>query len=211
MLFGTKWAYADQIDPVIRGEGSHCPICGGAIGGLEWLPPYRIKLSSSKPKKWGDFLWGAGFQLMVSHRFRDLYEIEDLQGITKFYPSAEVVRVGRNKIGDIPSSLPKYSLVKIVWNAANLDDVKSDIERKIDRNPCNYCRGAAKSFERVVIENGTWDGSDIFEARGLYGTIVVSERFKDIVDKYHLKNALFIPTEKYAYNESGQGTWYIKE
>jgi len=86
LLFGTKWAYADQMDPVRRGEGDDCPVCGGPIGGLRWLPPHRIKLSSAKPEKWGDILWGAGFLLMVSDRFKMIYEAEGLTGITVFHP-----------------------------------------------------------------------------------------------------------------------------
>ncbi len=26
--FGTKWAYADQVDPVLYAKGNFCPVCG---------------------------------------------------------------------------------------------------------------------------------------------------------------------------------------
>ena len=92
MLFGTKWAYADQVDPVVISEEAehYCPVCGGPVGMLKWLPPYRVKLSSAKPEKWGDFVWGAGFLLLVSDRFKAVYEREGLTGITAFLP-VEVV------------------------------------------------------------------------------------------------------------------------
>jgi hypothetical protein len=170
-----------------------------------------IKLSSAKSDKWGDFAWGAGFRLMVSDRFKGIYEREALRGIAEFYPPAEIVRIGRRATGDIPSSLPDYCLAKIAWNGANLDDAGSGVVRKPHPYGCTYCRGAVKSLERVVIDQDTWDGSDIFEARGLYGTIVVSDRFGALIDKHDLKNALLIPAEKYVYDERTPGLWYVKE
>ncbi len=207
--FGTKWAYADLVEPVLVGECDRCPVCGGPISMLRWLPPHRIKLSSAKPEKWGDFVWGAGFLLMVSGRFKEIYEAEGLTGITVFHPPAEVVRVGRGKTGDVPPSLPAYHLIEIVWNGGNLDDTASGIIRKSSK--CEFCRGAARSFERVVIDQSSWTGVDIFEARGLYGEIIITERFKRVVEIYGLKGAWLIPTERYAYDEHRRGLWYVRE
>lgn len=210
LMFGTKWAYADQIDPVLRGEAPRCPVCGSFIGGLAWLPPHRIKLSSAKPEKWGDFLWGAGFQLMVSSHFKSLYEAEWLTGIVHFHPPAEIVRVGTRKSGDLPLSLPDYHLVEVKRGGANLDDVASKTIRKTVK--CEFCRADGfLSLERIIIEPGSWDESDIFIAWGLPGRILVSERFKLVVDKHNLKNTFLIPSENYAYDEKKRGLWYIRD
>lgn len=209
--FGTKWAYGKEVDPILVGEGNNCPVCGGPIGPLRWLLPHRIMLSSAKPEKWGDFVWGAGFDLMVSARFKAVYEAEGLTGITVFYPSAEVVRVGRRKTGDIPPSLPAYHLVEVMWNGANLDDTASGVIRKKKKTECGFCRGAPTSFERAVLDQSSWTGADIFEARGLYGDIVVTERFKQMVENHRLRNALLIPAEKYAYDEHRPRLWHIRE
>jgi hypothetical protein len=176
---------------------------------LKWLPPHYLKLSSAKPEKWGDFLWGAGFRLLVSARFTAVYEAEGLSGIAQLYPSAKVVRIGNKKMGDLTPSPPEYRLIEIVWNAANLDDTLSQVVRK--QVECQFDRGAVESFERVVFEPGSWTGADIFEARGLLGVIVVSERFKQVVELHDLKNVRLIPAEKYAYNEHLPGGWRVRE
>ena len=208
--FGTKYAYAEYLDPLISAPPPRCPECGSALSWKAWLPPHNIKLSSAQPEKWPDFLWGAGFTLMVSKRFRSLYENAGLTGIEHFFSPAHLIRVGRRKAGDLPPNLPEYCLITIKWNGANLDDEASGVVRKHPQD-CWYCRGSYISFERVVIQENTWDGSDVFEVRGLPGVIVVSERFKQLVDTHKITNALFIPAEKYAYDEHRLGLWYIRE
>ena len=212
LLFGTKWAYADQMDPVRFGKGDKCPVCGGAIGGRRWLPPHRIKLSSAKPEKWGDFLWGAGFLLMVSDRFKRIYETEGLTGITVLHPPAEVLRVGSKKTGDLPPSLPQYHLIEIVWNGANQDDAVSEVMRERSVK-CTYCRvgGFPRRQQRITIEQESWAGDDIFTPRGAPARIMVSERFKQIAEVHKLKNVWLIPSEEYAYDEHRPGLWYVRE
>lgn len=207
--FGTKWAYAEKVEPVLLGEARVCPICDQAISLLEWLPPHRIKLSSAKPEKWGDFLWGGTF-LAVSERLKDIYHAEGLSGIEYFYPPAEIVRVGTRKARDLPKSLPVYSAVSIKWNGANLDDEISGVVRKPGKSVCRFHRGWIQSLERIGLETVSWDGSDIFIARGgLNSATVVSERFRDAIEKHSLTNAWLIPAENYAYREIGG--WYVRD
>jgi len=212
LLFGTKWAYADQVDPVRRGDGDRCPVCGGPVGGLKWLPPHRIKLSSANPDKWGDFLWGAGFLLMVSDHFKTIYEAEGLTGITAFHPPAEIVRVGRKKTEDLPPSLPEYHLIEIVWNGANQDDTASELVRGKPVN-CSYCRvgGNPRSQQRIAIDQGSWTGVDIFTPRGAPVRTVVSERFKQVAEAHKLRNTWLIPSNRYGYDQQRPGLWWVHE
>ena len=155
-------------------------------------------------------MWGAGFYLIVSNRFKAVYEREGLTGITAFYP-VEVVRVGTRKRRDLPAGLPTYYLVEIVWGGANQDDVASKVVVK--REPsCSYCRVGSGLIrqEGIILEEGSWTGADIFFARGAPG-IIVSERFKEVVERYGLKNAWLILAEKYAWDEHRPGLWYILE
>ena len=117
--FGRKWTYADLITPVNRGDCEYCPVCGGAVSGLRWLPPHRIKLSSAKQSKWGDFVWGAGFPLLVSSKFKEIYEREVLLGINEFSHPVEVVWIGALKSSRFPTSLPIYHLIHVPWGGAN--------------------------------------------------------------------------------------------
>jgi len=209
MLFGTKWAYGEKAGKASFDNGDNCPVCGRPVGGKEWLPPHRIKVSSAKAEKWGNFLWGTFFPFMVSERFKAIYEQEGLTGIEHFYPPAEVVRVGRRRTGDIPAGMPIYRLVKIPWGRANMDDAASEVERK--PWTCDYCRGSVIRYERVVIEPDSWEGGDLFIARGLSGVVLASERFKEVVERYGLTNVWCIPSERYAYDEKRPGLWYVKE
>lgn len=212
--FGTKWAYADVLDPYhTEAIGPRCPGCGETVGSLVWLPPHRIKLSSAKPEKWSDLLWGAGLDLMVSERFKQIYEQEELRGVVRFWPFAEIARMGTKKAGDLTPKTPHYYHVEIVWDGANLDDVVSGIVRR--RVNCEYCRsGYIERYEGIMIEPGSWRDVDIFKARGLPGVIIVSERFAEVASKHKFRNVQLIPADKYAYDERRTryaSPWYIKD
>ena len=213
-LFGIQWAYADLIAPVNRGEYDRCPACGGAVSGLRWIEPRRVKLSSAKPEKWGDFIWGAGFPLIVSERFKTVYEAERLTGIAEFSLPVEVTRVGTRKKGDFPALLPDYHLVSVPWGGANQDDVASEVvHEKPEKIVCAYCRlGVSwRKQPRIIIEENTWDGSDIFRPRGAPIQFMVSERFKEVAEAHSFKNIWLIPSEKYGYDVRRPGLWYIHE
>lgn len=202
--FGTKWAYADILDPQNTEDvGPRCPVCGETVGPLVWLLPHRIKLASAKPEKWGDFLWGAGFGLMVSERFKQIYEQEGLRGIVRFWPPVEIVRMGTKKTGDLVPQPPTYYLIEINWDGAAMDEKASEVVVQYPEKPeCSYCRQSGRGRLKqkgIILETGSWKGDDIFHARGA-GGILVSERFKEVAERYRLKNVLLISAERYAYD-----------
>lgn len=204
--FGTKWAYGRPMEPDIISDEplDQCPQCGRSIGPLQWLTPHKLKLSSAKPQKWSDIVWGSWLSgLMVSMRFKKIYQQQGLAGIEIFYPQAEVVKFGSKVPHQVPNPHPVYHLTKIVWNGANLDDKASNIVRYPPRYQCSYCRGVGgpKKYDKVVFEKGSWTGADIFVPRGLEGVIVVSQKFKNVAQSRVFTNTLFIPAEKYAYDE----------
>lgn len=208
-LFGTRWAYGEIVEPSATGPADRCPVCGAPVGRLRWLPPHRLKLSSSRSEKWGDLVWGAGFTLVVSARFKAIYEAENMEGISRFYPPATIVRAGSKTIDSLSKRPPVYHLVEITWNGANLDDQASGAIRK--RSSCGFHRGSVRSVERVMLEVDSWTGADIFGARGLSGVVLVSERFRQVVDTYQVTGGLLIPAERYAYDETRPGLWYVQE
>jgi hypothetical protein len=198
MKFGTRFAFADKIGPSQAGsnkENGVCPRCGEGLGMLPWLPPHRIKLSN---KRYPDFLWGAGFDLMVSDRFRRLYEAAGLTGITRFDPPAEIVRVGRRRIREVHPPPPDYQNIWYVHDGADLDDEASGATRPPGLCPC--CRRSISGFERVVLLPSSWTGRDLFEANGLPGHFLVTERFKALVDEHQLVGADLIPARQYRLN-----------
>jgi hypothetical protein len=196
--FGTRFAFADILDPAIIGkqqEHGFCPCCGEGLGPLPWLPPHRIKLSN---KRYPDFLWGAGFDLMVSDRFRRLYEAAKLTGITRFDPPAEIVRVGRRKLWEVHPRPPDYHNVVYLHAGADLDDEASEATRPPGKCPC--CRQNIDGFERIVLRPGSWTGADLFEALGLPGQRLVTERFKQLVEEHGLLGVDVIPALQYRLN-----------
>ena len=203
MGFGTKWTYGEVMDPVIYGDSQNCPVCGGPVSKLKWLPPHFVKLSSGKPQKWSDFVWGAGFPLLISERFKEIYHLEGMKGIESFSP-VKVVRMGTRKTGEFPVTPPTYYLPAIPWGGADQDDLASEMwYEHPEKVKCNYCRGGSgvRSQEKVIIREGSWDGSDIFKPIHSPVFFMASERFKEVSEKYGLTNIWLIPSEKYGYSE----------
>lgn len=145
--FGTRYAYADILDPQITGDPRSygvCPVCGSGLGPCPWLPPHRIRLSKAV---YPDFLWGAGFELMVSERFLSLYREAGLTGITHIDPPAEVVKIGRKRAEEVFPPPPAYHNVWYVHGGADLDDERSRAKRP--PNLCGYCRQGVEQVLRV--------------------------------------------------------------
>jgi hypothetical protein len=202
-LFGDHFAHAEVLDPQHVGETDdtdHCPRCGQGIGALEWLPPQRMKLSSTQ---YPDLLWGAGFDLMVSSRFRGLYEAVGLQGIKRFDPPAEIVKVGKLPVDQVQPTPPPYYNIYYLHGGAQLDSRRSGARRP--RGLCLYCRPGIDAVERVILQPDSWTGADIFEAYGLPGDILVTQRFKALVDEHGITNAELIPAEQYRFNRYTNG------
>lgn len=196
-----------RSDDVKVGEAPICPVCGGYTGMLPWLPPYRIELETYG-RRFGDLAFSSGGKLLVSDRFQEVWEANDLKGITAFEP-AEVVKVTRHKrlVGDPP----RYYLAQVVRSQAAIDQEASGMERE-PNVVCKACRvsGILKRWKRVVIEAGTWTGEDLFVARGL-SDFIASSRFKEVCDANDLKNAYLIPAEEYGHDfypweKQGEGT-----
>lgn len=214
--FGTKWAYGEKVDPINRGKPEYCPSCGNPVTMLKWLPPYRIRLSSANPKKWGDFLWGVDFKLMISGKLLELYIKENLSGIRAFTPPVEITRVGKLKQGDLPDNLPTYHLIDIPWDGANQDDVASELVWFGPKKD-GFCEYHDRSTQlermqkRIAIQEGSWKGGDIFYSRGAPSSILLSSNFVQLIQKHKLTNVLIIPAEKYSYNDLNTPQWSVDQ
>jgi hypothetical protein len=66
---------------------------------------------------------------------------------------------------------------------------------------CPECRSEGLEFTHgFVLESGTWQGEDVFRARGLPGMHIVSERFTQLVKRHGFTNMKLIPTEEYVWD-----------
>jgi hypothetical protein len=190
----------EKTEPVNRGDAPRCPRCGGAMGMLTWLPPYRVKLLLHG-EELGDFIEAPGHDLLVSERFARAFREEFLTGLNGFHP-VEVTRVSRKRRGSKPPAyVPHYLAVTACLSRAAVDLARSRI-RYADESPtCEECRSATKNaIHGFTLEPGTWRGEDIFRPRGLRGYLVVSERFARFVERHGFTNMILTPTEELVWD-----------
>ncbi len=194
----------DKVEPVNRGEAPLCPRCQGALGFLTWLPPFRIELELYG-QHLGDFVTGPGNSFLISERMAEVFKVEGLTGLLGFHP-AEVVRMRSKRKGAKPGAVPHYLVVDVSFFGTSAVDVERSQLRYGTPVTCPECRSEGlDAIHGFVLEPGSWQGDDIFRARGLPGTIIVSERFAEFVKKHELTNMKLLPTEEYVWDPLRRG------
>ena len=181
----------------VQGDAPRFSKCGGTVGMLEWLPPFRVEIELYG-KEFGDFVFGASSNvLVISLRFKELYHDHGLTGLSGFEP-VEVIKIkSRRKKKPDP---PPYFRAVVGRSRTAIDLAASGFEW-LKPPTCMECRRAhIIRWQRIVIEKGTWTSDDIFIPRGLSATIVVSQRFKDICESNGVTNAIFLPAESYGHD-----------
>lgn len=202
-VWGQHDTQFDTIEPINLGNAPHCPQCDGTIGMLPWLPPYHVELKLYG-QGIGDYAEAHGYEVLVSERLAEAFRAEGLTGLLGFHP-AEVVRVRRKRKGPKPSAVPRYFVVSPCFGRAALDEARSRLRIKKPRR-CSECRYVSlDTIHGFVLEPGTWQGEDVFRPRGLYGDIVVSERFAEFVKRHGFTNLKLTPTEEYIWDHSRKG------
>ena len=206
VLKNERWGSHDvdftSIDDNV-GEASRCPRCGDFIGSLPWLPPYRgtLELHGKDP---GDFIRVAGAEVLISERLAEAFRAEGLTGLGGFH-LVEVLRVRRQRRGPKPPTTPRYFVVTPVFGSAAVDEARSHIRRD-SPIPCDWCRSTGvDAVHGFVLEQGSWNGDDIFVARGMPGSIVVSKRFASFVARHGFTNMKLTPTEEYTWDPLRRG------
>jgi hypothetical protein len=192
------------VESVERVDAPRCPRCGCPIGLLEWLPPYRVKLRLHG-QELGDFIKESAYDLLVSERFAEAFRAEGLTGLKGFHP-VEIVRVIPRKRSVLKSlAVPRYYVVSAPFGPAAVDLVLNRV-RTLRTPTCPECRtGGINAINGFVLEPGTWGGEDIFRPRGMPGELVVSERFKDFVERHGWTNMVLTPTEQFVWDPSNLG------
>ncbi len=180
------------------GDAPKCPECGGYVGMLKWLPPFRVELET----------WGTQFgdviclteELLVTNRFKRICEENELTGLTGFV-AVDVVRVKNHR--RLTTDPPQYLKADVVRSQAAIDIEASGYEWA-EKEPtiCPVCRlsirDTVKRWQRIVIEPGTWTGEDIFIPRG--GEIITSNRFKAVCEAHEVTNVVFIAAENFSHD-----------
>jgi hypothetical protein len=177
-------------------DALRCPACNGYYSGLRWQPPYQVEVER-RGREFGDIVQGVGMYLFLTSKFRHAWEESKLRGISGFEP-VEIVRVKPRKAVTL---VPTYWHVVMDHGLTAIDMARSVFAYSINEPPkCAYCAGSFDAVAGFEIDQGTWTGEDIFVPRNMAGSIVVSQPFVDMVTKYQLTHAVFIPTEKYIFD-----------
>ena len=201
-----KYAWAElPEDATISDEFPECPKCGRAIGQHFWLQPHNVIIK--QPKKVGDFVGGlVGADLIVSERFRDIYEQSELTGLDDFF-QLNVVQMGSKKGKEYPkpelfgatvrisNARVNYDLMNVKW----FDSPKEDI--------CNLCcpggggdGGIYESYDSIHLIPETVEHYDFFIPINFVGNITISERAKEFIETNKFTNVLIEPNTHSKHN-----------
>lgn len=174
-----------------RGDVPYCPTCGGVIGWLSWLPPFRVVVRALG-EEFGDVAVVGGSDFLISERFYDIYQRHELKGLSGFEP-VETVKVKRKKktVGEPPQYL--RACVPRTRTAIDLEASQCKWDEPPTCPDCLY--GDIRSWKRTIVDESTWTGEDIFIPRGSV-EFIVTQRFKTVCDVNHVTNAIFVPAEE---------------
>lgn len=186
--------------PVARksAPGPKCQTCGEFVGSLRWLPPHRVELELMG-LAFADISFGGPSDFLVSERFKKLYEESHLRGLEGF-ESVEITKVKIRRVKTYISP-PKYFHVTVPRDTARIDDWASGLIREGGPSTCLDCgsTGAIK-YDHIVLMEDTWSGNDAFYARGLPGTVLVSNRFAEFYRSNQITGGRLVRAAEYGYD-----------
>jgi hypothetical protein len=183
-----------SVDPSNTGEANRCPACGEFTSMLPWLPPHKAELEAWGTE-YGDLVFGPGDEILVSEKFKDIYHACGLSGLTGFDP-VHIRRVRRHR--SVRGTPPSYFCARVSYGRAAIDQGASGFVWATGAPTCQECRSGrtVRSWQRLVVEPGTWSGEDICFPRGARAYLC-SRRFRDMCVRHGIANAVLIPADHY--------------
>lgn len=187
-----------KMEPIHRGSVADCrkcPSCGDTVTSLPWLPPYRAEIVAHN-RQLGDVAF-FGMTILVSEKFRQAWTHAQLKGIETFHP-LERIRVRPARLG---RKALTYYYVDVHHFGTRIDLNQSLIEYAKPFT-CKTCHDGVgtDSVRGFKIDESSWTGEDIFVAWGKPGSIVVSDRVRQLRDDCGLTNVMLKPTEEYFWD-----------
>ncbi|MCG3180038.1 MAG: hypothetical protein BIFFINMI_02392 [Phycisphaerae bacterium] len=196
----SKYAVTDY-EPVGKsnfGDATRCPECGEPISMLPWLPPYRVMLEPWT-NRYGDIGFGPYEELLLTERFVERFRQAGLRGL-EVLSKAEIVSVKRRGGTRLEGDLPSYFVAIPTLSSTKIDLEASGAEFETPVT-CGTCRGGLLlRHARVIVNEATWQGEDIFYARGMPGLIITSQRFVSWHLQSQINSGVLVRSEKYSKN-----------
>ena len=186
-----------QADGSKMGQAPRCAKCGNFIGMIPLMPPVRVEIDMWGDR-FGDFAFGPGDELLVARPILEKLKAASMIGL-EIVGEAEIVKISTHqKTGEIP---PCYYCCRPVRSSAIVDDVKSGFVWQ-HAWTCDLCRLGRNLIRgrRIALISGSWSGEDIFFPRGLSGRVLVSEKFKDVVEHAEASNCVLVPAEEFSFD-----------
>jgi hypothetical protein len=186
----TEWL---PVDAAPRGNAPTCPVCSSYVGPRPLLPVVDIELKCWG-RLWGDIAFGVGDELLITERTQKIAECAGLKGFEEFLPTRLVRATARSRGMSAP---PTYVAAKLARGGGIVDENRSGFVRQGPRI-CSYCRtaGVLERYDGIYLEEGSYGKFDIFYPWGLPGTIMVSQRLKDIFTANAVTNFYPMTAEK---------------
>lgn len=188
---GRFWAsYAKGSD----WESIKCPVNPKHQRAGNRITELRIELPSSKVSH---FMKTLLSDWIITDEVAELFKEAGFTGYL-----LKPVILDKVKKGNKEDAPPLWEL--IIIGKGGTAHPKSEIRLKYRCDACDHeiYTGFGKGF---FIDESQWDGSDFFTVWPLPKYIIVTERVKDLIKKYKLKNCELIPTEK-LIGKGEQGT-----
>ena len=188
-----------ELKPIVEGRAPTCPICGEYVGMIPTLPPYGAEITAFD-KQPGDIAFGPANNLLVSEKFRQSWDGKRLRGLD-FHP-IERLRVRPARLGKKPLT---YFHVAPRYFGTHIDLERSTFEHE-DPISCSQCHygGLLKSIRGMQIDEVSWTGEDMFFAWGLCGTVIVTDRVRQLRDEFGLTNINLTPVESFFWDPYNQ-------
>jgi len=182
--------------PDHSGESSTCPLCGRIMGPLLWLPPRRASLVTyGIPTTDIVDCPGAGDGLIVSDRFRTMWETEGLRGLESFEPIELVPARERS----LRTESPTLYFVLPRRDGTRLDDEKSNVVRSGEER-CPMCGGATIArLDGLVLDPTTIAGNDVFILSNCNKTLI-SPRAKEAFDRWNITHYGLIRDDHFGFD-----------
>lgn len=202
-----KYAWYELTDNAnISNDHPKCPQCGRAVGNHYWLPPFEVIIK--QPHNIGDFLSGFGCDLMVSEKFKRKYEESELTGVVNFYPITIKKMGTTKKSNELIKPLLFGTNVKRTFTRVIYEEMAVTWGNPPSNNYCKFCgpgggggAGIYYGYERIVVDEKTWSGEDIFFCINMPGNVLLSERAAKFIVENNFTNCEITPCSeaKFSY------------